>query len=377
VTDRLKRLRAALEEERLGGLIVASAVDDVFGQFSANRRYVSGFSGSTGYALVTATEAVFAADFRYTVQAERECAPLGFRVFRTEGRLKDWWPHLCDETAMAGKRLGVSRADFSLGGYLALLDATREMPLAGAPKLVWAPPIVERLRRHKGPGERRTIEAAVAAADGAFERVEDSILATQTETEVAAAVESAVRACGGDGISFATIVASGPQAALPHAQPTSACLGEGRPITIDMGARVDGYCSDLTRTFTIGAWDARFAEIYAIVEEAQQHAIENVEAGMTGVAAHELAAGIIERHGYGERFGHGLGHGVGLEVHEAPYLGKTSDDTLEEGMIFTIEPGIYLPGWGGVRIEDIVVLEGGRARVLSKARKLHLAGVGH
>jgi Xaa-Pro aminopeptidase len=141
-----------------------------------------------------------------------------------------------------------------------------------------------------------------------------------------------------------------------------------------MGARVDGYCSDLTRTFTAGTPDARFREIYEIVREAQRNAIERVEHGMKGTDAHELAASVIEKAGHGENFGHGLGHGVGLEVHEAPYMGKTSTDTLENGMVFTIEPGIYIPGWGGIRIEDIVVMENGRARVLSRAPKLTFEG---
>ncbi|MGB4864089.1 MAG: M24 family metallopeptidase, partial [Tepidiformaceae bacterium] len=134
------------------------------------------------------------------------------------------------------------------------------------------------------------------------------------------------------------------------------------------------YCSDLTRTIVLGQQDARFREIYSIVFEAQRAAIEGVEAGMTCVDADGLARSVIEKAGYGERFGHGLGHGVGLAVHEDPYLGPNGSDTLEEGMVFTIEPGIYLPGWGGVRIEDIVVLENGKARVLSKARKLTPAG---
>jgi Xaa-Pro aminopeptidase len=142
-----------------------------------------------------------------------------------------------------------------------------------------------------------------------------------------------------------------------------------------MGVRANGYCSDLTRTFVIGPPDARFRAIYDIVFEAQRNAIEKVEAGMSGKDAHELAAMVIEKAGYGDQFGHGLGHGVGLQVHERPYLGRTSEDTLDEGMVFTVEPGIYLPGWGGIRIEDVVVLENGRARVLSHAPKLAPAGV--
>jgi Xaa-Pro aminopeptidase len=151
-------------------------------------------------------------------------------------------------------------------------------------------------------------------------------------------------------------------------------IREGQPIVIDMGARVDGYCSDLTRTVVIGDPPAKFAEIYEIVRAAQSNAIEKVEAGMSGKDAHELAQSVIREAGYDANFGHGLGHGVGLEVHEDPYLGKTSEATLRDGMVFTIEPGIYLPGWGGVRIEDVVVLENGRARVLSRAPKLVSGG---
>jgi Xaa-Pro aminopeptidase len=219
------------------------------------------------------------------------------------------------------------------------------------------------------------LQRAIDVADEAMRRVQALATAPMTELELAALVEREVRAAGGDGIAFNTIAAAGPAGAMPHAQPGSALLGEGRPIVVDMGARADGYCSDLTRTFVIGASDARFHEIYEVVFEAQRNAIEKIEASMSGKDAHELAASVIEKAGYGDQFGHGLGHGVGLQVHERPYLGRTSEDTLQEGMVFTVEPGIYLPGWGGVRIEDIVVLENGRARVLSRAPKLVPAGV--
>ncbi|MGH2610931.1 MAG: M24 family metallopeptidase, partial [Tepidiformaceae bacterium] len=171
------------------------------------------------------------------------------------------------------------------------------------------------------------------------------------------------------------IVAAGPWGAMPHASPRGEVIREGDGVVIDMGALYGGYCSDLTRTVTVGKPDAKFRAIYEIVFEAQQAAIEGVEAGMSGVTAHRLASKVIGDAGYGENFGHGLGHGVGLQVHESPYLGESSEDVLEEGMVFTIEPGIYLPGWGGVRIEDVVVLVNGKARVLSHAQKLTPAGV--
>ena len=375
MSDRITRLRAAIAAEGLDALYVSGPVDDVFGRHSANRRYLSGFTGSAGAALVTADRAILAVDFRYLEQAARESAPLGFEVFKAQGRDRTTFPELMREAGLAGRRVGLSRADLSYAGFLALQDATGEMPLGDRPELVPASPIVERLRRQKDTAERETIQSAIEIADAAMERVQASLRPGQTERQVATAVEEAVRACGGDAVSFETIVAAGPWSALPHATPRHEAIRDGDAVVVDMGAWVGGYCSDLTRTTCAGGPSGRFLEIYSIVLAAQRNAIERVEAGMAGRDAHELAASVIAEAGYGEQFGHGLGHGIGLEVHESPYLGPTSEDTLEEGMVFTIEPGIYLPGWGGVRIEDVVVLEGGKARVLSHASKLIPAGV--
>jgi Xaa-Pro aminopeptidase len=190
-----------------------------------------------------------------------------------------------------------------------------------------------------------------------------------TEAEVAWRIEMAVRSRGAESISFDTIVGSGPNAALPHHRAGDRVLQQREPVVIDMGARYMGYCSDLTRTVVLGQPDETFKKVYDTVLGAQLTAIETVQAGMTGAEADRLARTVIEEAGYGEMFGHSLGHGVGLEVHENPGVGATSSGRLEDGMVFTIEPGIYLSGWGGVRIEDVVVLENGRARVLSRARK--------
>jgi Xaa-Pro aminopeptidase len=373
--ERLSRLRERLERERLDALYVSSPVDDVFGNHSKNRYYLSGFTGSAGAALVTMDRAILSVDFRYVEQAEREAVPRGFEIFRAVGQAKNYFPGLVDMAGLQGKRIGVSQADTNLGLWVKLQEAVEEMPRGDRPELVPAPPMVEELRRVKDAEELEHLQKAIDIADTAFERVEAAIRVGQTEFDLALAVEAAVRELGGNGISFETIVACGPWAAMPHASPRRERLEEQQTIVVDMGARYRGYCSDLTRTFSLGGTTPRFEEIYAIVFEAQQNAIERVEAGMSGRQAHELAASVIEKYGYGEQFGHGLGHGVGLEVHESPYLGQTSEDTLEEGMVFTIEPGIYLPGWGGVRIEDVVVLEEGRARVLSHAKKLIPAGV--
>lgn len=373
--ERLARLRERLERERLDALYVSSPVDDVFGNHSKNRYYLSGFTGSAGSALVTMDRAILSVDFRYVEQAEREAVPRGFDIFRAVGQAKDYFPGLVGAAGLRGKRIGVSQADTNLGLWVRLREVVEAMPAGDRPELVPAPPIVEELRRLKDAEELAHLQRAVDIADAAFERVGSEARVGQTEVEIALAVERAVRELGGQGLSFETIVSCGAWAAMPHATPRNEPLAEGETIVVDMGARSRGYCSDLTRTFSLGGTTARFEEIYAIVFEAQRNAIERVEAGMTGRQAHELAASVIASYGYGEQFGHGLGHGVGLEVHESPYLGQTSEDTLEEGMVFTIEPGIYLPGWGGVRIEDVVVLEEGRARVLSHANKLIPAGV--
>lgn len=375
MSDRLVQVRTALAEAGLDGLLISSPVDDVFGKHSQNRLYVSGFTGSTGVVLVTADQAIIAVDSRYTEQAERECIPRGFAIFPLAGRRTEWMPSLIRVAGLSGKKLGISRGDLSYGGFVDLAEALASMPHHDRPELVPAPRIVENLRKYKDANELELLQGAISAGDRAFDAVEARLQAGQTETQIADAVERAVREGGAEGLSFSTIVAGGAWAAMPHATPRDVPVAAGAPLVIDMGAQYRGYCSDLTRTVTIGPADARFREIYEIVFEAQQAAIDGVRAGMSGAAAHQLAAGIIAKRGYGDRFGHGLGHGVGLEVHEAPYLGPTSEDTLDEGMVFTIEPGIYVPGWGGVRIEDVVVLENGLARVLSHANKIVPAGV--
>jgi Xaa-Pro aminopeptidase len=373
--DRLERIREAIAEERLDALYVSGAIDDVYGRHSQNRRYVSGFTGSAGAALVTRDRAIMAVDFRYTEQAERECGPRGFTVWKTEGRPDKWFPKLMKEADLPGRRIGISAADMTLASLGRLQRAVGEMAWGLRPELGPASPIVEKLRRRKDAEELALLQEAIDIGDRAFERVEAELAAGMTETAVAARVEEVVKGLGGSGVSFDTIVAGGAWAAQPHATPRDEAIRAGEPVVIDMGAIRGGYCSDLTRTTVLGSFSPEIRAIYEVVFAAQQRAIEKVEPGMTAADAHGLAHDVIKEAGYGEQFGHGLGHGVGLEVHEDPYLGPTSEDVLEEGMVFTIEPGIYVPGLGGVRIEDVVVLESGRARVLSKARKLTPGGM--
>jgi Xaa-Pro aminopeptidase len=372
-SERLERIRAAMAEERLDALWVSGAVDDVYGRHSQNRFYASGFTGSTGIALVTRDRAIIAVDSRYTEQASRECPE--FETWEFRGRMSEWVPKLIRDADLCGARIGVSAADITAGAFERLLRALDELPWGLRPSAGLASPIIEKLRAKKDAADLALLQAAVAIGDAAFEEVEARLAPGMTERQVADDIEAAIRRLGGQGVSFDTIVAGGAWSAQPHATPRSEPLQEGEPIVIDMGALAHGYCSDLTRTTRLGRLSPALRAIYEVVFEAQQTAIERVEPGMTGAAAHELAAAVIRAAGHEEHFGHGLGHGVGLEVHEKPALGATSEDILEEGMVFTIEPGIYVPGLGGVRIEDVVVLEAGKARVLSHARKLSPSGV--
>ncbi|MCC7365649.1 MAG: aminopeptidase P family protein [Dehalococcoidia bacterium] len=374
MTGRLDRVRAAIGEEGLDALLVSAAVEDMFGRNAVNRQWLTGFTGSVGYAVVTRERALIALDSRYWVQGEAECVPRGFEVWKREGKWDDWVPGLLREAELTGAKIGVSRADMNLGEYLRFQESAGKLPWALRPQWGPAGKVIEKLRTKKDADELAALQRAIDIADAAFERAAAEFVAGTTERQLAARIRELVKELGAEDISFDTIVAAGPNGAMPHANPSDMAIPEGAPIVVDMGAQFEGYCSDLTRTFVAGTPDAQFRAVYEVVFEAQQRAIEKVEPGMTSVQAHELAHGVIRAAGFGEQFGHGLGHGVGLEVHEDPYLGPTGEDVLEEGMVFTIEPGIYLPGEFGVRIEDVVVLENGKARVLSHAPKLTPAG---
>ena len=360
-----------MAEVELDGLLVSSPVEDTFGDVGANRRYLSGFTGSVGYLLITQEAAFIAVDFRYREQAQREAA--GFTPFAASGPLPDWFASLVSEAELAGKRLGFQGGDITFASYQTIAKAVKDMPASQRPKLLTAPPLVEQLRAIKDADELAAIQQAVDLADEAFVAIAERIEPGWTEAQAAWEIEKHIREHGGEGVSFEIIVAAGPWAAMPHARPRDEKIRKGEPIIIDMGVRLGGYCSDLSRTLFLGQPDEQFGKIYDIVLTAQLTAEALIAKDMTGEQAHLLAQNVIDETGYGENFGHGLGHGVGLQIHEAPRLARTSKDVLAGGMVFTIEPGIYISGWGGVRIEDMVVLEDGRARVLTKAPKLGVA----
>ncbi len=350
MTHRLERLRKRLGEEGLDAILISQG---------ENRRYLSGFTGSAGFILISQQSAILATDFRYTEQA-RSQAP-DFNIVQIEGELPKWFSDLA--SSLRAKKIGFEANDLSFAAYQKLVAN------AGENEIVPTEELVESLRAVKDEEELELIKRAVEISDAAFKEVTSMIHPEMTEKEVAWELEKLLRERGSEGVPFDLIVASGPHSALPHHRPTARVIRPGEPVVIDMGACVAGYSSDLSRTICLGNTDDKFEKIYDLVLGAQLTAIATIEAGMSGEQAATLARTVIEQGGYGENFGHGLGHGIGLAAHEAPRLGKGSPTTLADGMVFTIEPGIYISGWGGVRIEDVVVLEKGRVRVLSKAKK--------
>lgn len=366
--ERLKKLREKMGEHELDAFLVGCAVEDTFHIAGANRRYLSGFSGSVGWLVITRDGQFIAVDFRYFEQVGQECP--NFSLFATAGGMDTWFTKLIGEAGISGKRIGFEPGDVSVAALNAMRKAIDAMPEVDRPSLLAAPPLVAELRTFKEPGELGSLQRAVDIGDEALVQVSERLEPGWTEKQVAWEIEKYAREHGSEFMSFPTIVAAGPHGAMPHAQPTDYAIQKGDPIVIDMGVMVDGYCSDLTRTVVCAAKPSgKFRKVYDIVLTAQRTAEELLRAGMGGEEGHMLAHNVIAEAGYGEHFGHGLGHGVGLQVHEPPYLGRTSKSVMADGMIVTIEPGIYLAGEFGVRIEDQCVFESGKLRVMSKAPK--------
>ncbi len=350
---RLEKLRRLIAEKGVDGLVVSQP---------DNLRYLSGFTGS-GWLLISGRDGMLATDFRYTEQARQESP--SFEITQIKQELHNWLPDLALD--LSWRRLGFEANHTSYDAYQKLGEAVRAKQVNL--ELIPTTGIVEQLRAIKEPQELAFITKAVGLADAALEEAKRIARPGITEKEVAWEIETKLRQKGSEGVPFEIIVASGPNSALPHARPTDKAIRDGEPVLIDMGARINGYCSDLSRTLFLGEANGTFEKVYGIVQEAQRAAIDGVRSDMTASQADQLARGVIEQAGYGDDFGHGLGHGVGLAVHEFPRLGLSSSESLADGMVFTIEPGIYLAGQGGVRIEDMAVLENGKVRVLTKAAK--------
>lgn len=343
--ERQHALVDLLDAEGLGALVV---------QHPPNIRYLTGFTGSAGLLLVRSSGAVLVTDFRYAAQAPEEVGGAA----QVEIESVNLWERV-RRVAGAGTSLGFEAHVATVRDAERLANGCRAVPTSG---------LVERLRVRKDPTEVAAIRAAAALAQEALAETLAAVRVGQSEFEVGAALESALRRRGSEWHPFPTIVASGPRAALPHARTSPRTVGPGEWLLIDFGAQVDGYCSDLTRTVVMGRADERQRGVYDAVEMAQRRGREGVRAGMTGRAADALARDVIAQRGFGEAFGHSLGHGLGLEVHEAPRLSPTAEAPLPAGAVVTVEPGIYLPGWGGVRLEDDVFLTADGPECLSDGR---------
>lgn len=348
---RLQRLRELIADEGLDALLINQP---------ENRRYLSGFTGSAGVLLVSQEQAFLVTDFRYYEQAKRQ-AP-AFHLVEVRDTLHS---ALSDLLAAQGfRRLGFESHVVTVETY--------EQWKAAMPAIEWTPTssLVERLRQVKDASELAAIEQAIHIADEAMCHFMEWIRPGVTELEAAWELEVYMRTHGAERLSFPIIVASGENAAMPHAVSSERIIRLGDPIVVDIGAVYKGYCSDLTRSFCLGHPSDTYQAIWDLVLKAQLAAEEAIKPGMLGSEADAVARRIIYDGGYEGKFGHGLGHGVGLAIHEEPRASQTYNEPLPQGAVMTIEPGIYLSGWGGVRIEDMVFLTDRGARVLTRAPKV-------
>ena len=360
MAQRLAGLRARLREQDLDAILITHP---------ANRFYLSGYTASdtppnesAGVLLITGAAAYLLTSPTNENQARAQAT--GFEVVPWVRQRQ-----FAEALAPLLARDGVCRLGFEEEATIVSLYRSFEQAGGDKVELVAVGDLASELRLVKAADELARIARAAAITDAAFEAVARQMRPEQTEREVAWALERAMREGGADAIAFPVIVAAGPNGAFAHHDPTERTLGEGLPITIDMGAQVDGYAADLTRTVILGQPDEQALTIYRTLLRAVEAAEAGIRAGITAAAADALARDVIAAAGFGEYFGHGLGHGVGVAIHEAPNARKDDDTPLPAGATLTIEPGIYIPGWGGARIEDLVVIEEGGVRVLSRATK--------
>jgi Xaa-Pro aminopeptidase len=334
--------------DRLGDL----GIEAVLISKLPNVRYLTGFTGSSAMVLVGTGDAVFFTDGRYAEQSRHEVPDL-----ERMASMEPPAPAILDRC----RRLEVRRLGFERHAVTVAQLEGWSADLEGI-ELVGVGQEVERLRWAKDDTELRRLRAAQEATDAAFADILDALAVGITERQAAELLEQAMKLHGADGLSFPSIVAFGEHAAEPHHRPTHRVLAEGDVITMDFGALVDGYHTDMTRTVAFGGPPPELRKVHDLVAEAQQAGIDALRPGAVGADVDAAARAVVEDAGYGDRFDHGLGHGVGLEIHEGPSLGPRSDDELLAGTVVTVEPGVYLPGVGGVRIEDAVEVteEGGR-----------------
>lgn len=348
VNKRVKRFKEYLKEKNLDFAIVFKP---------ENRRYLSGFTGTSGYVIITEDKELFVTDFRYVQQASNQCQ--GFEIIKHTDKKTIY--DILNELNL--KKLGFEDKFVTVSQYNDFNEKLNNIELYPLKDML------NRLRTIKDEDEIKEIEKAAQIADKAFEYICSVIKPGITEWEVALELEHFMKKKGASGTSFESIVASGKRSSLPHGVASHKVIEDGDFVTLDFGCVYNGYCSDMTRTVVVGSATDKQKDIYNTVLEAQKEALKHIKPGVTGYNVDKIARDIIKEKGYGDYFGHGLGHGVGLEVHEEPRLSPLGKETLCRNMVVTDEPGIYLPDFGGVRIEDLVVVTEEGCKVLSKSPK--------
>lgn len=334
---RIERVITALAKERIDAFLVTKA---------ANVRYLSGYQGDDAALFITNKKRFFITDSRYELQARRDTE--GFAVKIMKGSLSETVADLTHKLKV--RRLGFECNDLTHAQHERLMKSLLETELAPVSD------IVERFRRIKDAGEIRLIRKSISILKKSFTRFKTILRPGLTERDLAAELEHFIKAAGGDKSSFEIIVASGNNSALPHARPSKRRIKPNDMVLLDLGVSCEGYNSDLTRVFFLGKINPRTKKIYDTVKEANRRSIKAIRPGVEISKIDEIARGFIRKKGFGNCFGHALGHGIGLEVHESPSISSRNHTVLKPGMIFTIEPAVYLPGWGGVRIEDMVLV---------------------
>ncbi|GAF22651.1 MULTISPECIES: M24 family metallopeptidase [Shouchella] len=348
----IQSLQKKLRDHDVDGFLIMSPI---------NRRYVTGFTGTAGAVLLTETDARFITDFRYVEQAEEQVH--GFQIVKQAGTLMN-------EIAVQSSSLGIKKLGFEKTKLTYAEYEQLEQTLTGA-TLVAINQMVEPLRLIKTPEEIQTMKKAADIAEKAYAHIQTFIKPGIKEIDVSNELEFFMRKQGAVSSSFDIIVASGVRSALPHGVASEKTIESGELVTLDFGAYYEGYCSDITRTLAVGNISDELKTIYETVRVAQQLGIDGIKPGMTGKEADALTRDYIKEKGYGDYFGHSTGHGLGMEVHEAPGLSMASDVPLQPGMVVTVEPGIYIPGVGGTRIEDdILITETGNERLNYSSKEL-------
>ncbi|MBN1888455.1 MAG: aminopeptidase P family protein [Thermoflexales bacterium] len=346
----LNKLRKSLKRHELDGLLVSRP---------ENMRYLSAYTGE-GLLLVTPEHALLATDFRYWEQAKRQSPELEL----VKMKARQYVDYL---KALASAAKGVRRIGFESSHVT--VEQQQAMLASKTAEWVAVDGLVETLRTVKTRQEQELVQRAARISDAALEDLRTWLKPGLSERQVAWELEAYMRTHGADDVAFKIIVAAGANGAEAHHEPGERIVQAGEPIIVDLGACVEGYRSDITRTFWIGRPSKRFTRIYELVRQAQETALASIRAGMSGKQADGLARDVIAEAGFGKRFGHSLGHGVGLAVHEQPFAGSRSEAPLPAGATLTVEPGVYLPGWGGVRIEDLVIIGKHGVQLVSRTSK--------